>query len=166
MTEDRLAAIEARLGRLEDERDIARLIAAYGPLVDSGCAEEVADLWTSKGVYDVDTGCLEGHDQITEMVRSEAHQGLIHNGCAHLLGPPHVTLDGDEAIAVCHSLLLVRVESRYIVRRATANHWLLRRGRTGWKVQKRTSRLLDGGPEARAVLASAGDLSRSADPAE
>lgn len=27
----------ARVRRLEDERDIARLIASYGPAVDAGC---------------------------------------------------------------------------------------------------------------------------------
>ncbi len=165
MNEDRLAALEARLSRLEDERDIAQLIAAYGPLVDSGSAEEAADLWAPEGVYDVDAAYLDGHHQITEMVRSEAHQGLIHRGCAHLLGPPHVTVDGDEAIAVCHSLLLVRVESRYVVQRATANYWRLRRGHQGWKVQTRTSRLLDGGLESRALLAAVADLNRSADSA-
>jgi hypothetical protein len=38
MTEDRIAALERRLQRLEDERDITRLIASYGPLVDAGDA--------------------------------------------------------------------------------------------------------------------------------
>lgn len=160
MNDDRLAALEARLTRLEDERDITRLVAAYGPLVDSGSAPETADLWSSQGVYDVDAAYLDGQEQIAEMVRSGAHQGLIHNGCAHLLGPPHITLEGDEATAVCHSLLLIRVESRYIVKRATANYWNLHRTERGWRVATRTSRLLDGSPESRALLAAVADLNR------
>jgi hypothetical protein len=36
-----LSDIERRLRHLEDERDIARLIASYGPLVDAGDAEHV-----------------------------------------------------------------------------------------------------------------------------
>ena len=38
-TETRLAALEARLHKLEDEQAIAQLIASYGPLVDAGEAD-------------------------------------------------------------------------------------------------------------------------------
>jgi hypothetical protein len=34
--EERLAAMEQRLRRVEDELAIGRLIASYGPLVDAG----------------------------------------------------------------------------------------------------------------------------------
>lgn len=44
----------ARLQNLEDERDIARLIASYGPLVDAGDADGVAALWAEDGGYDVE----------------------------------------------------------------------------------------------------------------
>ncbi|OSC25429.1 hypothetical protein B8W69_19290 [Mycobacterium vulneris] len=44
----------ARLRRLEDERDIARLIASYGPAVDAGDADVAAGLWATDGVCDVD----------------------------------------------------------------------------------------------------------------
>lgn len=158
MNEDRIVALEARLKKLEDEREIARLIGAYGPLVDSGSASETAELWSPDGVYDVDEIHLDGRDQIAAMVHSEAHQGLIHNGCAHLLGSPHVTVDDDEAVAVCHSLLIVRAKGRYVVRRATANHWLLRRGEDGWRVAARTSRILDGGAQSRALLGAVAEL--------
>jgi uncharacterized protein (TIGR02246 family) len=154
MTEDRLAALEARLRQLEDERDIARLMASYGPLVDSGAAEEVAALWEPDGVYDIDEVYLAGREQIRAMVRSSAHQGWIRGGCAHVVGPPHITVDGDEAVAVCHSLMVVHEEGRYVVRRATANHWRLRRGETGWQVTTRTNRILDGRPESPELLAT------------
>ena len=42
MSDDRIADLERRLRALEDERDIARVIASYGPLVDSGDAEGAA----------------------------------------------------------------------------------------------------------------------------
>lgn len=152
MAEDRLAALEARLRQLEDERDIARLMASYGPLVDSGAADEVAALWEPDGVYDIDEIHLAGQEQIRAMVRSGAHQGWIRAGCAHLVGPPHVTVDGDEAVAVCHSLMVVYEEGRYVVRRATANHWHLRRTGNGWRVVTRTNRILDGRPESPRLL--------------
>ncbi len=152
MPENTLAALEKRLQRLEDERDIARLMAAYGPLVDGGAADEVAALWEPDGVYDVDEVYLAGREQIAAMVRSGAHQSWIKDGCAHVVGPPHVTVDGDDAVAVCHSLMVVQVDSKYVVRRATANHWQLRRGENGWHVTTRTNRILDGREESPELL--------------
>ncbi|WP_134728639.1 MULTISPECIES: nuclear transport factor 2 family protein [Amycolatopsis] len=149
---DRIAQLEARLARLEDEREISRLIAAYGPLVDAGAAEDVAALWTEDGAYDVDEIYLEGREQLARMVRSSAHQGWISGGCAHFVGPPHVTVDGDTAIAVCHSLMVVYQDDRFVIRRATANHWALARTDEGWKVTRRTNRVLDGRAESPGLL--------------
>ncbi|WP_109509149.1 nuclear transport factor 2 family protein [Nocardioides speluncae] len=148
------AALEARIQRLEDEADIARLIASYGPLVDAGSAEAVAALWEAGGVYDVDELVMHGHGEIVAMVESANHQGWIAGGCAHFVGPPVVTVIGDDAVAVCHSLMIVHQAGRFVVRRATANHWRLRRGETGWKVTVRTNRVLDGRAESPALLAS------------
>lgn len=155
MTDDvtrRLAALEARLQQLEDEREITRLITAYGPLVDSGDAEAVAGLWEPDGVYDVDEIFMQGREQIEAMVRSANHQGWIAGGCAHFLGPAHVTVDGDQAVAVCHSLMVVHGEEGFVLRRATAHHWDLRRGADGWRVTRRTSRVLDGREESPRLL--------------
>jgi len=152
LIEQRLQAVERRLRELEDEAEIRRLIASYGPRVDSGDAEGAAGLWESDGVYDVDELFMQGRAEIGAMVRSRHHQNWIAGGCAHILGPAHVLLDGDHAVAVCHSLMLVKEEERFVVRRATANHWTLRRGEAGWRVCRRTSRALDGGPEGPDLL--------------
>jgi uncharacterized protein (TIGR02246 family) len=152
--EGRIAELESRLRRLEDERDIAQLIAAYGPLVDAGAATEVADLWTHDGIYDVDEVYLEGHEQLAAMVLSRAHQSWIARGCAHFVGPARVTVDGDTAIAVCHSLMVVREDERFVVRRATANHWALVRTDDGWRASRRTNRVLDGRTESPELLAA------------
>ena len=92
--ETRLAALEDRLRALEDEREITRLILSYGPLVDSGCAEAVAALWDEDGVYDVDELMMDGRPAIDAMVRSANHRRWIAGGCAHFVGPPHVTVAG------------------------------------------------------------------------
>ncbi|WP_026454535.1 nuclear transport factor 2 family protein [Saccharomonospora iraqiensis] len=177
---DRLARLERRVRELEDTAEIQRLIATYGPLVDSGDAEAVAALWEPDGVYDVDTGVLTGHDEIAAMVRSRPHQRLIATGCAHVVGPAHVTVHGDEATATCYSQLLLHdapdapddaaapetgtgtgtgtgASTRpggFRVLRVTANHWHLRRGPHGWRVHRRTNRLLDGRPTAPTLLAA------------
>ncbi|UUZ59450.1 nuclear transport factor 2 family protein [Nocardioides sp. B-3] len=151
-----MSDFEARLQRLEDEAAIARLIASYGPLVDAGSASEVADLWEPDGVYDVDELVMNGRDEIVAMVQSPNHQRWIAGGCAHFIGPPVVTVTGDEALAVCHSLMIVNRDGQFVVRRATANHWRLRRGEDGWQVAVRTNRVLDGRPEAPALFSEAG----------
>jgi hypothetical protein len=153
VTDDRIAALESRLQALEDELDIARLIASYGPLVDAG-APEVAGLWVEDGVYDVDEVYLAGRSQVAAMVASDPHRSWIRGGCAHVVGPPLVTVAGDEAVAVCHSLMIVHGADGFVVRRATANHWALRRGPDGWRVTTRTNRILDGRAEAPALLAA------------
>lgn len=152
--EGRIAALESRLRRLEDEREIAQLIAAYGPLVDAGAADEVADLWTAGGIYDVDEVYLEGREQLAAMVRSRPHQAWIQGGCAHFVGPARITVDGDTAVAVCHSLMVVRQDEEFVVRRATANHWWLVRTDSGWRAERRTNRVLDGRTESPQLLAA------------
>ena len=57
---DRLEQLEQRLRALEDERAIARLIASYGPLVDSGDAEAVAAL----DAMDVPNGPVLALDEV------------------------------------------------------------------------------------------------------
>jgi hypothetical protein len=88
------------------------------------------------------------------MVLSRAHQSWIERGCAHFVGPARVTVEGDTAIAVCHSLMVVREDERFVVRRATANHWALVRTQDGWRVSRRTNRVLDGRPESPVLLAA------------
>lgn len=158
-TEARLAALEARLTLLEDEREITRLVASYGPLVDAGEADRVADLWTEDGVYDVDELFMGNRAEIDAMVRSDAHQGLIGRGCCHFLGPAHVTVEGDRAVAICASILLVRHEGRVLPVRIGANRFELERTGDGWRSTRRTTRALDGSAEARALLASVGTVS-------
>lgn len=154
----RLELLEERLNRVEDELAITQLIASYGPFVDGGDADAVAGIWTEDGVYDVDEGHMAGRDQLAAMVRSRAHQGWINGGCAHFLGPAHVTLHGDTAVAVCHSLMVLNnggvfgQDAAFGVRRATAHHFELVRTEEGWRVARRTSRVLDGRPEAPALL--------------
>ncbi len=155
-TDDRISALEDRLARLEDEHAIARLIASYGPLVDAGEADRVAELWTEDGVYDVEDYLMEGRDQVAAMVRSDAHQGLIGRGASHFLGPAHVSVDGDRAVAVCESVLLVRHEGRVLPARIGANHFELVRTADGWRTTRRTTRGLDGSQETRDLLGRLG----------
>lgn len=152
--DERLARLEARVSELEDRLAIHDLVAAYGPLVDAGNAVAAAALWTAGGSYDVDTGRYDGHEGIAAMVESRQHQRLIARGCAHTTSPPSVRLDGETAVAVTQSQLLVRRAdgTGFDVLRATAHRWELARTPAGWRITTRTSRLIDGGDDARELL--------------
>jgi hypothetical protein len=151
--EQRLMEVEQRLGLLEDQQAITRVILSYGPLVDSGCAADVAGLWAPDGVYDVDSGAMNSPEEIADMVRGDHHQGFITGGCAHVAGPPHVMVTGDEATAVSYTIMIVN-SGGFVVNRVTANHWRLRRADTGWQVTVRAGRILDGRQDAPDLLAS------------
>ena len=141
-----------RLRRLEDERDIARLIASYGPVVDAGDADAAAELWAVDGSYDVDVMRMNSRAEVHAMISSSAHQNLVAKGCSHFLGPCVVTVTGDSAVAVCESLVLVRDGQGYRVWRAAANHFVLQRSDQRWQIAARTTRVLDGRPDARELL--------------
>lgn len=154
---EELRSLEERLRRLEDEREVARVVARYGPLVDTGDAA-AASLWVEGGVYDVDELLMEGASAIAAMVQSDPHQAFVAAGCAHFQGPVNVIVRGDHADAAGYSLMLVHEPEGFRLRRVTANHWQLTRTGDGWRVARRTSRKLDGSESAREVLRHATSL--------
>lgn len=151
-----MSDLEARVRLLEDVEAVRQLVSAYGLAVDSGSAGATAALWTEDGTYDVVPQPLVGRAALTAMVDSEGHRSLIARGCAHVLGAPHVLLDGDRAVATCHSLVLLRDAERreHRVWRVAANRWELVRTVDGWQVSTRVNRLLDGSDDAAALLAA------------
>lgn len=155
MTQDRLAALEERLARVEDELAINRLMASYGPLVDAGDVDGVAALWALDGEYDVEGWHMRSRQEVADMVASPAHQHLLEGGCAHFLGPAQIRIDGDEAVAVCESLLIRHRAGEFSVRRAGANHVRLQRVTDNprrWEIVKRTTRALTGAAGSRDLL--------------
>lgn len=151
--ESRLAALEARVRLLEDQVAIYRLLACYGPSVDSRSEEATASLWTSDGRYDFGGAPLRGSDDVGGLVHREPHVSYVARGCAHVIGMPLVTIAGDRATATGYSRIYLRDGDGWKVERASANRWELVRTEEGWKVESRLNRLLDGSPEARAILA-------------
>jgi hypothetical protein len=146
-------ALERRVADLEDQLAIHKVLAFYGPAVDSGSGEDAAALWTEDGEYDAQVGSWTGREAIAGMVFGASHQGLIQAGAAHVLGGvPYVTVTGDRAVATAYWHLHRRVDDHFEVWRVTATRWELVRRPDGWKVTRRVNRLLDGGDEARALL--------------
>jgi SnoaL-like domain len=154
VSDELLAGLEQRLRRVEDERAIERLIASYGPLVDAGEADAASRLWATDGTYDVEGWLMRSRNDVAAMVRSDAHQGLIGRGCCHFLGPAVVTVEGDNAVAVCESILVTHRDERFSVWRAGANHFRLERIDGRWQIVARITRALDGDAEARDLLSA------------
>jgi SnoaL-like domain len=124
--------------------------------VDSGSAEATAGLWAENGTFDA-VGAIEmqGQGQIAGMVRSQGHQGLIVNGCGHVLTAPHVLVEGDEAEGRSYALN-IRWDpeaQRFWVAWVSANTWRWVRTEEGWRIAERVNANLDGTPEHRAMLA-------------
>lgn len=153
----RVRALEQRVALLEDKLALYHLISTYGPSVDTGSAEATGALWAEDGAYEFDTTRLDGPAGIAAMVEGDMHQGLVRQGCAHILALPVVTVDGDEARATGYSRVYRRVGDGYEVWRVSANHWRFRRTPDGWRVTHRVNRTLDGSPEAREILRRALD---------
>lgn len=151
-TEQRLAALEARLLAAEDQLEIIRLLNTYGPLVDSGSSEAAADLWVEGGGYNFSGGIsggtrLTAPEQLVAMYETEGHKGLVSTGVSHLTATPRITVTGDTAEAVGYSFVVLKEGDRWYFWRAAVNHWVLVRTQEGWRIKERFNRGLDGGQE-------------------
>lgn len=145
-------SVEERLERMERRLALYDLIASYGPSVDSGSAEWTGRLWANDGVYDFGDAVLDGRSAIEAMVAGPNHQGLIHQGAAHMMGFPLVRIDGDKAVAVHYSQVILYREGGFHIWRTSANRWDLTWADGSWQVERRRAYLLDGREAARALL--------------
>jgi uncharacterized protein (TIGR02246 family) len=145
-----VAALAARVQRLEDEVAIHRLIVRYGLAVDVGDAEGAAATFAPDGVYDVDVGRMEGREAVAAMVRGPRHQEMVGH-CAHQIGPAVVVVDGDRAVASGYSRVSLATRAGTHVYRVSFNRWELARRGGEWTIVRRTTRIL-GHPEEGALL--------------
>lgn len=151
--QDRIEALETRMRGLEDQLAIYQLLAAYGPAVDSRSGAAAGALWVEDGTYEAGAFAFNGQAEIAGLVDMEPHRTYVANGCAHVVSLPHVTIDGDDAVALGHSRVYLHDGDHWRVERASANKWELKRTAAGWKVVRRINKLLNGDPEAPALLA-------------
>lgn len=152
---DRIEQLETRLLLLEDQLAIHKLINSWGPAVDGDNPEAAAAIWAEDGVLisEMKDTRLEGSEAIARMVREPGHQQLIQAGSAHIQSFPVVTVDVDHAKAVGFSRVYLHTDDGgHEVWRVSANRWDLRRTARGWRVIQRRNHVIDGGPEARAIL--------------
>ncbi len=149
--ETRVATLEARVQRLEDELAIHRQIVRYGLAVDTGDAAETARLFTEDTVYDVDRSLvMEGRAGVRAMVDGPRHRALLPE-CAHTIGPELIEIDGDRAVATAYSRIYLHRDGEFRLLRVSCNRFELERRAGSWEIARRTTRLL-GSPGAQEIF--------------
>jgi hypothetical protein len=141
--------LAARLQRLEDERDIRRVMNLVWLLSDVGPAAALAELYTDDCVIDLGRLVTPDADTIVEgldtvRARYNAPGASARHGLSHHLagGPEAIVIDGDEAQAVTYALNSGLVDGAARIGVTGFNFFRLRRLSTGWRISRRTARRL------------------------
>ena len=160
-------SLEGRLRAIEDRLEIYNLIASHPPSADTGAPAYAEAVYTADGVFDrgADLSSWTGNTAIGANLKSAGHQAAIAGGLAHFTGLPHVTIDGDTAVVISYLQILTPKKSGepvevpnhgasrgYHIHRVVTNRWDLVRAASGWKIRRRTSRLVDGSEPSREIL--------------
>ncbi len=149
----RVERLEQRLRTVEDELEITRTVVEYGLAVDAGEAEVTGQLFTEDTVFDVDgNNIMRGRAAVEAMVLGPGHQSLLPN-CAHTIGPIVVDVNRDSARVTGYSRIYRATGNSFELFRIGCNQWDLERSGPGWRINKRTTRVL-GSLESQAILRS------------
>ena len=122
MNDDTAARLEARLGKLEDQLAIYQVINGYGYAVDGLNATAVGECYVDDGIYAVgDIGEMKGRERIEAITRDPGHLAYVAAGCAHMSSVPHVLIEGDKAVATCHTMVAMHGENGFFIGRLSAS---------------------------------------------
>ena len=167
---ERQNGLEQRIRAIEDRLEIYNLIASHPPSADTGDAAWAEAAYTEDGVFDRGPGLVgaTGNKALGALLQSDGHQAAIAGGLAHFTGLPHVTITGDDAVVISYLQILTPNKSGdevevpnhgasrgYHIHRVVTNRWELKRTAAGWKIKRRTLRLVDGSEPSREILRGA-----------
>jgi hypothetical protein len=162
--------LEQRLRIIEDRLEIYNLIAGHPPSADTGADYYAEAVYTEDGVFDRGPGLsgASGNKALGALLKSDGHQAAIAGGLAHFTGLPHIALDGDQAVVTSYLQILapnktgeaIEVPNHgtsrgYHIHRVVTNRWELVRTAAGWKIKRRTIRLVDWSEPSREILRGA-----------
>jgi len=167
--------LEQRLRAIEDRLEIYNLIAGHPPSADTGASAYSEAVYTEDGVFDrgpdlagANPSGVLGNKAIAASLKSDGHQAAIAGGLAHFAGLPHIMLHGEEAVVISYLQILTPKQSGeavevpnhgasrgYHIHRVVTNRWDLVRTASGWKIKRRTLRLVDGSAGSREILRGA-----------
>jgi len=162
--------LEQRIRAIEDRLEIYNLIASHPPSADTGDAGWAEAAYTEDGLFDRGPGLsgAAGNKALGALLQSDGHQAAIAGGLAHFTGLPYIAIDGDEATVISYLQILTPKKSGetvevpnhgasrgYHIHRVVTNRWELVRSKSGWKIKRRTLRLVDGSEPSREILRGA-----------
>ena len=147
-------SIEDRLRALEDRQAIYQVVCGYGYAVDGLNVEAVGSFYVDDGIYAVgDIGEMKGRETIEAITRDPGHLGYVAAGCAHISTLPYVVIEGDRAVATCHTMVNMHGENGFFIGRLSASRiQLARQGGGGWKIVHRQNYMLNGDPAGSQLL--------------
>jgi hypothetical protein len=92
-----------------DRELIAARLAAYFHIVDVGDRALAADQYTADGQFTGGDGTFVGREQLHAFFTAAGtgRDGRKVGGGMHILSPPHIRIDGDEAIAWTRMIYVV-----------------------------------------------------------
>jgi hypothetical protein len=163
-------SLEQRIRAIEDRLEIYNLIAGHPPSADTGADYYAEAVYSEDGEFDRGAGLsgAVGNKAIAAMLKSPGHQAAIAGGLAHFTGLPHIAIDGDHAVVISYLQILTPNKSGpaidvpnhgasrgYHIHRVVTSRWDLQRAMSGWKIKRRSIRLVDGSEPSRDILRGA-----------
>jgi hypothetical protein len=159
VTKYKLADIETRLRKVEDQLEIIQLISRYGIATDSANWPALEQVWAKDAAYRIaDIGNFEGHEGLQKLVSGDYGQELVKFGCAHVASIPYIVVDGDKAVATNHGILLRHLDGKFFVERITATRWEFERVDGRWLAKLRLNEILKENERARALFTEGSNL--------
>ena len=149
-----MASVEERLQRLEDQIAIYQTVCGYGYAVDGLNQDALGEIYAEDGVYAVaDTGGFDGRAAVQAITKQAGHLELVGRGAAHISTLPYVVIDGDKAVATCHTMVARNTDEGFAIWRLSASRIQLeRKPGGGWHIKHRQNYLLKDDPRGSQLL--------------
>ena len=155
----------ARIIATEDRLEILNLLAGSAFSSDVASESYWTNMFTEDAIFDRGPARQDkGRDEIMKIVNAPAQNEAIKAGMTHLAMLPHITINGDTAVATGYLLVVmpdttashVKLPGKgtspgFSIYQLTVNQWKLLRTIDGWKVTNRTIRPISS-TDSRAIL--------------
>lgn len=151
------ASVEARLRRLEDEREIADTLNLYGHYADTGRHAAFVDLFTADATIELLGGTPDGahgerevwtgREEIRAYIDDPTMHMKIEGRCMHLAALNlRIEWDGDAATAHSDSVVLLREDGVTSIYGAGFTTWEMRHDDGRWRIARRVRVAIGGAP--------------------